>query len=193
MRATEDLVAEHAGIKRMLAVLEQVAARLDAGHGIPAGRLSAMVEFLQVFADRCHHAKEEGVLFPAMEAAGVPRQGGPIGVMLAEHVTARAHVQAMAESAASAGGGERPAGATFAAHARAYAVLLRSHIDKEDHVLYPMADRVLGEKREAELAEEFERIERDVIGPGRHEAFHHLLDELEAEYVGGAVTDAHGH
>lgn len=192
MRATEDLVAEHGGVLRMLAILEEVAARLEAGRRVPAEQLNAMVEFLQVFADRCHHAKEEGVLFPAMEAAGIPRQGGPLGVMFAEHVTARAHVRALADSAAGAARGDRAAAATFAEHARAYAALLRAHIDKEDHVLYPMADRVLNEKKQDALAEEFEQIERDVIGPGRHEAFHHLLDELEAEYLGKAAP-AHAH
>jgi hemerythrin-like domain-containing protein len=54
------------------------------------------VDFVRNFADRCHHAKEEENLFPRMEARGVPRDGGPIGVMLFEHEEGRAYVRAIA-------------------------------------------------------------------------------------------------
>jgi len=192
MHATQDLMAEHQGVLRMLSILEEVAARLGAGQSVPAERLDAMVEFLQVFVDRCHHGKEEDVLFPAMEAAGIPRRDGPIGVMLMEHTSGRAHVHALADSAAGAAHGERAARDTFAEHARAYAALLRSHIDKEDHVLYPLAERILPTERQESLVEDYERIERDVIGPGRHEAFHRLLDDLEMEYLGSQGAHTHG-
>jgi hemerythrin-like domain-containing protein len=36
-----------------------------------------MMEFLSVFADTCHHGKEEDFLFPGLEAAGIPNEGGP--------------------------------------------------------------------------------------------------------------------
>jgi len=42
--------------------------------------------FLEVFVDKCHHGEEEKVLFPAMEEAGIPRQGVPIGVMIYEYL-----------------------------------------------------------------------------------------------------------
>jgi hemerythrin-like domain-containing protein len=35
------------------------------------------MEFLTVFVDKCHHGKEEEFLFPALEAAGIAREGGP--------------------------------------------------------------------------------------------------------------------
>jgi hemerythrin-like domain-containing protein len=34
--------------------------------------------FLKEFADRCHHGKEEDFLFPALEKAGIKKEGGPI-------------------------------------------------------------------------------------------------------------------
>ena len=47
------------------------------------------MDFLSIFVDKCHHGKEEEFLFPALEAKGVKREGGPIGVMLHEHEQGR--------------------------------------------------------------------------------------------------------
>ena len=44
-----------------------------------------------------------------------------------------------------------------------------------------MADRVLSAADQAELEERFEQIETEVMGPGVHERYHRLLDDLERE------------
>jgi hemerythrin-like domain-containing protein len=183
MTPTEELKAEHQAIMRMLRTLTQIAGRLEAGQRVDPQHLVQIVEFLQVFADRCHHGKEEDLLFARMQEAGIPKEGGPIGVMLAEHTVGRGHVRALSEAVASYRAGDPAAAARIAEHARGYAALLTQHIAKEDHVLYPMADRVLAAEVQAALAEGFEAIERERVGPGRHEAFHHLLDELERVYA----------
>jgi len=74
MNYTEQLKEEHKGIILMLRVLEQMCDRLDAGEPVDLDHLERSVEFLKVFADTCHHAKEEELLFPAMEQAGIPRK-----------------------------------------------------------------------------------------------------------------------
>jgi len=48
-----------------------------------------------------------------------------------------------------------------------------------------MADRALSQDKRDELLEGFEVIEQERVGPGRHKAFHKLLDELEQTYVAG--------
>jgi hemerythrin-like domain-containing protein len=186
MKPTDELKAEHRAIERMLRVLEGVSDRLESGQEVDPGHLARIVEFIQVFADRCHHGKEEDLLFVAMAEAGIPTEGGPIGVMLREHVIGRDHVGAMAQAAERYNAGGLEAGDSFAAHARGYVGLLEQHIGKEDNILYPMADRALPPDKQEELLEGFELIEQERVGPGRHEAFHELLDELERTYVPNA-------
>lgn len=183
MSATQVLVEEHEGIRLMLRILGKVCDRLEAGEAIDADHLAQIVEFLQVFADQCHHAKEEELLFPAMEAAGVPREQGPIGVMLYEHTLGRGYVSSMAETLAAYRAGEEAQAAAFASHARNYIALLTQHIEKENNILFPMADRTLSEQIQARLVEQFDDVERERIGPGRHEAFHEMMSDLEAVYL----------
>jgi len=179
MQATDELRAEHEGIKVMLGVMETVCRRAEPAD--PAD-LHKIVEFLSVFADRCHHGKEEDLLFPALEAAGVPRDGGPIGVMLEEHTRGRELIGAMRDALSEWDADPARARAGFASSALAYAALLRDHIEKENTVLFVAADRLLSPSLDHELFEGFEEIERDRIGVGKHEEFHALMDALAAKY-----------
>lgn len=183
MKPTDDLKKEHEAIKLMLRILEAISKMLESGEKVDAKHLDSMVEFIQVFADKCHHGKEEGLLFPAMERAGIPRERGPIGMMLFEHTEGRDFVKGMKEAAAKYRKGDPKAGGEFAKQARNYANLLSSHIGKEDNILYPMADARLSEAAQQDLEKGFEKIEKEVIGQGRHEEFHELLHRLEEEYL----------
>lgn len=161
---TQVLREEHRVILRALDVLEAAVARLAAGGAVPAGWWPDLIRWLRTFADRTHHAKEEQVLFPAMIKAGVPSEGGPVAVMLEEHVQGRGLVQAM--DAAGPAGGVRPA--------REYVELLRQHIAKENDIVFPLADAVLEEPVQQALRREFEGVEV-ALGPAAS------IDVAEAE------------
>jgi hemerythrin-like domain-containing protein len=169
MHAFDELEHEHHAIEQVIALLADVSGHASTERAFAFGAFA--VEFLRRFADGCHHAKEEQALFPLLEARGVPRAGGPLGQLLLEHEEGRALVHGM-ERALS----ERNLPA-FVASAGAYAGLLRAHIAKERHVLFPLAERRLDADDERALGERFAAIEREVGG----EALHARFDaELEA-------------
>ena len=151
---TDVLRDEHTIILRGLDLLGAAADRPEAGAAPPDGWWEEVLGWLRAFADRNHHAKEEDLLFPALINAGVPAEGGPIDVMLEEHAQGRALVRAMAESR----------GAARAAKAREYVALLRAHIDKENGVVFPLADAVLDDAEQRALASAFTAVESE---PGR--------------------------
>ncbi len=125
--------------------------------------LAGMVNFFSVFADTCHHGKEEGMLFPAMEKVGVPREHGPIGVMLFEHELGRKYVRGMKDALAEVSKGSQ-ASPAFVREARAYVNLLTAHIAKENQILFPMAEARLSEEVKSSLIEGFEQFEEETIG-----------------------------
>ncbi len=183
MRATESLKEEHKVIKRMLSILGKVCDLLEKGEEVKEEHLKKIMEFIRAFADSCHHGKEEGLLFPAMESAGIPREGGPIGVMLYEHTLGRNFVKGMGEGIENFFKGIEDARKEIIDNARNYIGLLKDHIEKEDNILYPMADMHLSEEEQLELMEKFEDLERKVIGEGVHQSFLELVDNLETLYV----------
>lgn len=62
----EELEHENHIIERVVAAMTVLAEKLRSGKEVEARVLSDLVEFLQVFADDCHHGKEEHYLFPAV-------------------------------------------------------------------------------------------------------------------------------
>jgi hemerythrin-like domain-containing protein len=184
MQATSVLMEEHRIIERVLGDLEAASERLASGAPVRPGFFLDAAEFIRGFADGCHHRKEEGVLFPAMEAAGVARQGGPIGVMRAEHEEGRRLTAAMRAAAEKLEAGSIAFRSEVARHARAYVALLRQHIAKEDGVLFPMADRLLLPAASVRMEQDFERIEAEETGAGVHEKYLALAGLLAREAAG---------
>lgn len=105
-------------------------------------------------------------MFPALAKAGLPSEGGPVSVMLAEHAEGRQFIQAM-ETA--------EAGRRIEA-ARRYVRLLRDHIEKEHSVLFPLAESVLEERALQVLAHDFEAVEAE---QGRDASIEHAEAEIE--------------
>ncbi|MCL5962013.1 MAG: hemerythrin domain-containing protein [Chloroflexi bacterium] len=181
MNATDVLRDEHEGIKRVLTVLEKETGALKAGREVPPRVFEDILEFITVFADSCHHGKEETALFPRLEEKGIPREGGPVGVMLMEHDEGRQYVQTFREGVALYKEGKPEGKQKIIEGGMGYANLLRAHIDKENNILFKLADRILPQPEQAELVERFERIEAEKIGQGTHERLHGLIDKLEQE------------
>jgi hemerythrin-like domain-containing protein len=159
--------------------LERAAGRLEAGQAVEPAFFFDAVRFIRGFADGCHHRKEEGVLFEAMSAAGMPVEEGPIGVMLYEHEEGRAYTRAMHHAAQRLERGETGASRELIASARGYVALLREHILKEDRVLFPMADSVIPSAAHERVLQGFERVEHAETGPGVHQRYMVLAEDLE--------------
>jgi hemerythrin-like domain-containing protein len=176
-RAIEDLTKEHEEILSGLQVLTAITLRIERKLDIEKRDIWNLVTFLKDFADKCHHGKEEGILFPALVKAGIPDKGGPVGVMLSEHTQGRALIKAM--DGAATGSPDYP---KFKQAAGEYAALLQAHIDKENTVLFPMAEKSLSAEKLEQIHAAFEQHELKVIGAGRHAELHELLRKLKQKY-----------
>jgi len=150
---TQVMTDEHQLILRMITLVEQNTARMEQGKFRNWQFFLDAVDFIRNYADRFHHAKEEDVLFVELINNGMPEKSSPIEAMHMEHDQGRAFVRALEAAAQQALDGEAGQVPVITENARGYAQLLRGHIDKEDHILYPLAERVLPEAvREGMLA-----------------------------------------
>ena len=184
MNAIQELRMEHDAVRLTLKVLDRICQEIElSGKLGDAQHVDHLLEFFTVFVDKCHHGKEEELLFPALEQIGVNRDNGPIGVMLREHQLGRESVQKMKAAFSQFKTGSVSAAVDFTRNARDYISLLDQHIEKENNVLFPLAEKQLSEAKLAELLKGFEKIEADKIGVGKHEEFHKMIDQLESAYL----------
>ena len=183
MKPTETLTREHRAIQQMCEIIRTAAKKLEAGELKDLSVFAKAIDFFRNFADRCHHSKEERLLFVKLVEKGIPKDGGPVGVMLAEHDLGRSHIRGMDEALRRLEAEHREAAADLVEHALAYADLLSNHIQKEDNILFVLADRILDEAEQRELAEAFARLEAEEMGDGTHERYHRILEELRKEVL----------
>jgi hemerythrin-like domain-containing protein len=178
-KATEMLSDEHRIIERVLAVLQKLTSE-PVKNSLESWRKA--LDFFSHFADQCHHFKEEQVLFPAMEEHGIPREGGPIGMMLMEHEEGRSYVKAMLSAIPLVEAKNEVAKEILVDKAKAYLRLLKDHIQKEDEILFKIADDVIPADEQKALLRSFEEHEAKEIGEGVHEKYLKLVEELEEHH-----------
>jgi hemerythrin-like domain-containing protein len=174
-KPTQILSDEHRVIERVLGAVEKLAKG-------PVGTLEPWkkaLDFIRHFADECHHFKEEKVLFPAIEAHGIPSEGGPIGMMLMEHEEGRSYVRAMFAAISLIEAKNEAAKENLLSTAQAYCRLLREHIQKEDEILFRMADEVISADEQKKLSAAFAQHEAEEMGPEAHEKYLKIAAELE--------------
>lgn len=150
-RLIEELSEEHRIIERLLASLLRVTAKAAVGDGVTKSAIGKHVELFGALLDALHHGREEEILFASLMDMGLPRQHGPIAVMLHEHQLGRDLVGKLSRIANSSGFLSQPELSELAPAASDFAELLSSHIAKEDGVLYPMALGRLGADGLAQL------------------------------------------
>jgi hemerythrin-like domain-containing protein len=183
MKATQQLKDEHEGIKLMLKIMEKIYTGLENGKELNIDHYEKIIDFIKGFADKCHHGKEEYILFPAMVKHGIPNEGGPIAVMLNEHQMGRNFIKLLNGFFEEFKGGNKQAIKGIISSSMSYVDLLRNHIEKENNVLFSMADKVLNETEQLKIFDAFEKLEIEKIGFGKHEEYHRLLKEFKGIYI----------
>lgn len=173
---------EHRIIERALHALDGICIRLEWGDRVPSSTLVQLVGFINEFADRFHHGKEEAYLFPALERRGIVRNGGPLAALESQHEIERQLTATMRRAVAEYSDLDPESRQHFVDAARKYTGHLVAHIQAEDSLLFRLADEVLEEADIAEMQQGFERAESE-LSPRTREEFERLASELEDSWL----------
>jgi len=181
-KAIETLMSEHRLIEEVLGSLRTFVDQLDPDQGEARARVAEYAEFFREFADRTHHGKEEDRLFGAMAQHGFPSNGGPVYVMLQEHEIGRAHVRALAELGGGSGKLSGEESNKVKNNAEGFILMLSAHIQKEDRILFPAAERAMPGPVLDSLAAEFDEFDSAVIGDQAQRHLRELAATLIAAF-----------
>ena len=156
--ATQVLREEHVWILEVAGVLERVVEAEAETESLDVDAAEKCVQFIRLFADACHHGKEEDLLFTELENVGMSRESGPVAVMLEEHRLGREFVNKMRQALDELASGDGDPVRAFVNAAYGYVDLIRGHIMKEDHVLFDIADRVVDGPACRNLCTAYDRV-----------------------------------
>jgi hemerythrin-like domain-containing protein len=162
MTAREHLRREHGDIMKALARFQNWIRDPAPPRDALRNALEAAFAFMDVYVDRCHHGKEEAILFPALEASGREDLVHLTVELRSDHGRARVLLDSlMAECRRP--DAEFPADG-FADRCEAYIALIRSHVRKENARLLPARERVLTDDARAMIQDAFERFDQGIDG-----------------------------
>jgi hemerythrin-like domain-containing protein len=162
-KSIEKMMNEHRLIVQVLGALDALVSKLDGGQDVPREDVAGFARFFREFADKLHHGKEEDRLFAEMNKCGFPREYGPVAVMLAEHEAGRAQVRALSQIGAGTGPLSADERRHAADHGTEFVPLLLGHIQKEDNILYPMAQQAIPPAAFQKLDSDCETFEQSVM------------------------------
>src|SRR3989339_791383 len=132
------LTNDHLLIEKALILVEKEAKKEEK---MNVSMVKTLIEFLDDYGDKCHNMKEEKIYFPLLLERGLPPQG-PIGVMLQEHQMEREYLDKLKESINDIEKSGKFI-TEFANLVAGYEELTKSHIWKENDILYPMGKHVI--------------------------------------------------
>ncbi len=183
MKAIERLKEEHENIRLMLNILNKICDKLQYRRELNQEHFSKIVEFLEVFVEKCHHGKEENFLLPVMLEIGVPQDKGPIAFILMEHKGLRRYFKDISVAFTRLQNGDSKASEQIAENLKKYIMLLGQHIEKENNIFFSLVDKLLPESKQKDLAEDFEIFEMECFSTEKHEEFCMLPHHLSEIYV----------
>jgi hemerythrin-like domain-containing protein len=149
------LLGEHETILQVLQVAERECRRIERTGLLREAFWWDVLHFGAEFDARLHHHKEEDLLFPALERAGLPSDSGPTAVLRSEHLRIE-HSRTRLDEALAHRDQNR-----LVAAADQYIEVARGHVLKENQIAFPLARRLLTADELVRLREDFRPLAAD--------------------------------
>jgi hemerythrin-like domain-containing protein len=183
MTITEILIDEHKDIIELLNIMSKIARNIKSNDVFYTSDVEDIIDFLKFFIDRNHHGKEE-ILFPTIISPEIKEENESLNEILYEHTLARNYLKDIYSCVENCKIGNAFSGELLADSLTNYVVLIKEHIQKEEKVIFPMAEEVLSSAKQNEIYGQFERLESKLLTKDFRDHYHKLLENLQAKYPG---------
>jgi hemerythrin-like domain-containing protein len=154
MKCTDLLMKEHKIILRALDVLNDMAKRVGNDEHVAAEDVATLLRFLRAFADDLHQSKEESALFPELLRTSAGNQPS-VRQMTFEHDQERSLVEGLEDALYT------KKGMDFVHFANRLIQLIRTHIYKEDKILFDIVDHSLSVEQDERVTAELDKFQID--------------------------------
>src|SRR5262249_23656981 len=142
--------------------------------------VNALLIFLHYFADACHQAKEETILFPILRRSEKSiRVERVVQAQLEDLLNEHSEERSLLQETQLALFSEQPA--EFIESASKLVKVLSEHALQEEQVLFPIASRILTQKDADEVLARIEAADAK-FGCSQRALLIELLQELEQKY-----------
>ena len=175
MQARGPLMIEHRLIERMLAIIQDALAEAEKTGKIDLVFVDIAVDFVQTYADRTHHGKEEDILFRDLKTKGLSEADQRVmDELIEDHVFGRITTKALVEANTRYRNGDSSALEEIVRCLHTLVDFYPKHIEKEDKVFFPASRAYFSEAEDQAMLDEFWAFDRKMI----HEKYKGVVDAL---------------
>lgn len=170
------MMIEHRLIERMIKVMDSEAKRIEIEGVLNLALIDKAVDFIRMYADRCHHGKEEGILFRELEKKNISREHKKImDELVEEHKLGRKLIGSLADAGKKAVNDKHSQLSDVVEVMKRLVNFYPKHIEKEDkHFFMPVMGYFTEMEKEAMLAEGYE-FDQKLI----HEKYKGVVEAFE--------------
>jgi hemerythrin-like domain-containing protein len=170
------LMQEHRLIERMISQMQKQLVRMEETKKVNSKFVNVTVDLIRVYADRCHHGKEEGVLFRELNSKPAsPEIAKMVMELINEHVYARKTTAKLAQANESYVKGNVDSLKDVFTLMKALVEFYPKHIEKEDNHFFTPSMKCFSPQEQQAMLNAFWDFDRKII----HDHYSKVLDELE--------------
>jgi hemerythrin-like domain-containing protein len=171
---------EHRLIERMIRLLDIQAKRIRGGGAPDPEFVSEALDFIRTYADRCHHGKEEDILFRDLGRKTLaPTDAAMMNDLNREHIWARSRVKELADAAVAWQSGSGEAVGRIAGAMEELSGFYPEHIRKEDKEFFPTSMNCFSAEEKDRMLAEMSEFDRKLI----HEHYRAVVGRFEPPKV----------
>lgn len=170
------LMKEHRLIERMIRIMNVELEKIKKDSKVDLSFIDTAVDFIRTYADRCHHGKEEDILFRGLAKKKISDEHKRImSELIEEHKMGRNKVKKLIEAKESYVQGSKGALKDIISNMEILTEFYPKHIEKEDkHFFIPCMDYFTDAERDDMLNKMWE-FDRNMI----HEEYRKVVEEQE--------------
>jgi hemerythrin-like domain-containing protein len=173
------MMIEHRLIERMIKVMDSKAREMRIGQKADPAFVTTAVDFIRTYADRCHHGKEEDILFRELRKKALSRDHRKVmEELIKEHRQGREITGMLVEANERYLKGESKAHEDIVQCMQRLVAFYPGHIEKEDkHFFIPVMKYFSKDEQDAMLREGYE-FDQGLI----HEKYRDIVEKGEKGY-----------
>jgi len=172
------LMKEHRLIERMIGLFRKQLDTVELQRLADVDMLRNGIDFMRSYTDRCHHGKEEDILFAALSVKPLSDEHSALmNDLIDEHRRSRQIVSDLEAARERYAGGMEESLKDIARALRELIELYSHHIDIEDHRFFLPSMEYLSVDERDDILRRFVDFDRSLI----HEHYRQLVEALEEQ------------
>ena len=182
MTPTENLINEHKKINELLDIMSKIALKIKSKDVFYPNDVEEVVKYLINIIENSHHGKEDDVFYPELISSGIPKETAPLSIINYEHLISVNYLKDISSCVENCKIGNDFSGELLADSLTNYVIAIKNHIQREEEIVFPIANEVFSIEKQNDILQRFEIIEQKYISNSFNDQFDKLLNKFKNKY-----------